>query len=152
MAGTKQSFASMDVDNFNAAYKAFRGKIHTFARNAVHRVPGYEVEDIEQELCYILMRCVRDYDPNKGASFNTLTQASFQRRILDLIRLVNTKSRKATIVYLEQDEVRAAIEHAYGVPSAEDEAMGMEAVRACDPDEVRAALTLTRAEARKLSA
>jgi DNA-directed RNA polymerase specialized sigma subunit len=68
----------------------------------------------------VLMRCVRDYDPNKGASFNTLAQGSFQKKIIDLRRKANTKSRSAVMVYLDQDEVRHAVEGFLTTASAED--------------------------------
>lgn len=98
----------MDPHKFDLAYAAFKGKIRTFSRNAMP-IPGMDIEDVEQELCQTLMRCVRDYDPNKGASFNTLTQGSFQRKIMDLKRKAHTKGRTATLVYLDAEDVREAI-------------------------------------------
>jgi DNA-directed RNA polymerase specialized sigma24 family protein len=109
MVSRPTHFRDMDQENFRLAYEAFKGKIRTFARNAVHSIPGMEREDIEAELLIILARCVRDYDPNAGASFNTLTQGSFQRKIMDLRRKATTKGRTATLVYLDAEEVRIAI-------------------------------------------
>lgn len=138
----------MDPVKFNLAYEAFKGKIHTFARNAVGSIPGLDIEDIEQELCQTLMRCVRDYDPNKGASFNTLTQGSFQRKIMDLKRKANTKSRTATLVYLDQDEVRDAIEGLLGtVSSAEDVAISIYCIDEDVLSHVRRHLTMGQIEA-----
>lgn len=142
-----QDFSRLDHDKFNLAYEAFKGKIKTFSRNAVGTIPGMDIEDIEQELCYSLMRCVRDYDPAKGASFNTLAQGSFQRKIIDLRRKANTKSRSAVIVYLDQDEVRYAVEGFLTTASAEDI---VNAVYGLDEDVlnyVRANLTMGQIEA-----
>jgi hypothetical protein len=37
-----QDFSDLDQDKFNLAYDAFKGKIRTFARNAVHTIPGMD--------------------------------------------------------------------------------------------------------------
>jgi DNA-directed RNA polymerase specialized sigma24 family protein len=145
---TKQDFSQLDPEKFALAYDAFKGKIRTFARNAVHSIPEMDIEDIEQELCYILMRCVRDYDPNKGASFNTLTQGSFQRKIMDLKRKAHTKGRTATLVYLDADEVREAIEgYLTDNCTAEDLALAPYGLDEVTLDWVRAHLTMGQIEA-----
>lgn len=136
--------------NFALAYQAFKKKIHTFARNSSYAIEGYDIEDVEQELCMILAKCVRDYDPDRGASFNTLVQGSFQRRIGDLIRKMNTQSRKTTLVYLEEDEVRLAVEGVFNTCSAESEVMARLSIAALPADKVIKALTLTPAEQRRL--
>lgn len=134
------------VSNYNAAFAAFEKKMHTFARNSVHKIPGYDVDDIVQELSMTLMRVVRDYDPNKGASFNTVAQQSFQNRIRDLIRMVSTKSRTAVMVYLDADDVQRVIEAVYNTHSAEDEVLAREILADMDVDVLRVALTMTPAE------
>ncbi len=118
----KQDPARFD-ECFSAAYAEFRKKMTTFSRNSVHAVKGYDVEDIEQELCIVLARVVRDYDPDKGASFNTVAQQSFQNRIRDLIRQVNTQSRTAIMVYLDVEDVQRVVEAVFNTHSAEDEVM-----------------------------
>jgi hypothetical protein len=100
----------MDQHNYQLAHEAFKGKARTFARNAVHSIPGWEIEDIEAELFIVLARCVRDYDPNMGASFNTLVQGSWQRKIMDIRRKATTKGRTATLVYLDAEDVQVSIE------------------------------------------
>ena len=145
----KQSPAVFDT-NFALAYQAFKKKINTFARNSSYAIEGYDVEDVEQELCMILAKCVRDYDPDRGASFNTLVQGSFQRRIGDLIRKMNTQSRKATYVYLDDDEVRLVVEGAFNTASAEDEVMARLTVAALPVADVTKALTLTPLERKRL--
>lgn len=141
----KQDPANFE-NNFDLAYSAFKKKMTTFSRNAVHRLPGYDVEDIEQELCMVLARVVRDYDPDKGASFNTVAQQSFQNRIRDLIRMVTTKSRTAVMVYLDADDVQRVIEAVYNTHSAEDEVLAREILADMDVDVLRVALTMTPAE------
>lgn len=136
-------------NNFEAAYAAFSGKMRTFARNAIHRLPGYDLEDIEQELAMVLARVVRDYDPDKGASFNTVAQQSFQNRIKDLIRKVSTKSRTAIMVYLDDDDVNTVIENYFATASAEEEALALAALGEIDPEVLQVALTLSPAEKRR---
>lgn len=148
-ADLKQDPASFDA-NFAEAYREFKKKINTFARNSSYAVEGYDVEDMEQELCMVLARTVRDYDPDRGASFNTLFQGNCKRRISDLIRLMNTKGRKATIVYLEAEEVSRAVDSIFRAASAEDEYMALRMLKQYYPHEVQEALTLTKAERRRL--
>lgn len=145
----KQSPALFD-QNFALAYAAFKKKINTFARNSSYAIEGYDVADVEQELCMILAKCVRDYDPDRGASFNTLVQGSFKRRIADLIRKMNTQSRKTTLVYLDEDEVRMAVEGVFRAASAEDEAMARYVIGRIPVEEVLEEITLTPAEQRRL--
>lgn len=148
MVARPKHFRDMNQENFRLAHEAFRGKIHTFARNAVHSIPGMEVEDIEAELMIILARCVRDYDPNAGASFNTLAQGSFQRKIMDLRRKATTKGRTATLVYLDADDVREAIEgFLTDGCSAEELALAPYGLDEHTLDWVRAHLTMGQIEA-----
>jgi RNA polymerase sigma factor (sigma-70 family) len=112
------------VNNFEQAQVAYAGTIRTFARNCVNQLPGYDIEDIEQELLVELWKCVQKYDPNKGASFNTLFQGCARNKVITLLRHVNTKGRKATIVYLEDEAVAAAVAEVEGTMSAEDIALG----------------------------
>lgn len=145
----KQDPALFDA-NFEQAYKAFRKKINTFARNSSYAVTGYDIEDMEQELCMVLARTVRDYDPDRGASFNTLFQGNAKRRISDLIRLMNTKGRKATIVYLEAEDVARAVEGIFQAASAEDEVLARLSVAERPAAEWSKALTITPAEQRRM--
>jgi RNA polymerase sigma factor (sigma-70 family) len=141
-ARSAQDFSGLDHDKFNKAYSAFDGKMHTFARNAIRSGLPMEEDDVVQELCYVLMRCVRDYDPNKAASFNTFAQSSFQRKIIDLKRKSMTKSRTATLVYIDQDEVRAAVDGFLSTASAEDIVTAIYSLDEETLDYVRANLTM----------
>jgi DNA-directed RNA polymerase specialized sigma subunit len=141
----KQNPAYFDA-HFEAAHTMFKKKITTFSRNAVHSLPGMDIEDIEQELCIVLARVVRDYDPDKGASFNTVAQQSFQNRIRDLIRMVSTKSRTAIMVYLDEDDTTNVIQAYLATASTEEEVIAREMINAIDPDVLRVALEMSPAE------
>lgn len=112
--------ATVVYERFEAAQIAHTRTIRTFARNCVNQLPGWDVEDIEQELLVVLWRCAANYDPNKGASFSTLFQGSARNKVISLIRHVNTKGRKTNLVYLEQEDIAAAVNAMYTEGSAED--------------------------------
>lgn len=118
MAGTAEQLTI--ADRFEAAQVDYRGKIRTFARNSVNQIPGFDLEDIEQELLVVLWQCVIKYDPNKGASFNTLFQGCARNKVITLIRHGNTKGRKASVVSLDDEAVRLAVDEADRWGSAED--------------------------------
>lgn len=106
--------------NFELAQIRYEGTMRTFARSCVHRLPGYDVEDVEQELLVVLWNCVMKYDPDKGAGFNSLFQGCAKNKVISLIRHMETKGRKGTVVYLEQDDVNLAVQQMYTEGSAED--------------------------------
>lgn len=111
----------MDLTSkWEAAYEKFRGKTRTLANNAYKQMPGFSREDLEQELLLVLWECVKHYDPNKGARFNTFFQQSAKNRIITLIRHYSTKSRTALIVYLEEDAVRIAADSFLARSDVED--------------------------------
>jgi RNA polymerase sigma factor (sigma-70 family) len=113
----------VSAERWDAAQRAYRGKIRTFARNSVRQLPGYEVADVEQELLVVLWQCVEKYDPNRGASFNTLFQGSARNKIISLIRRYSTQSRKALVMSLDEEAVRTVIEDTLSTSSAEDIAL-----------------------------
>lgn len=117
--------SSTDLSNFEKAQLAYRGTIRTFARNSTYQLPGFDLDDIESELLVVLWRCVLNYDPNKGASFNTLFQGSARNRIIGLIRKAETIKRKAIWINLDDEAVRAAVDERLQVGSAEDSALAM---------------------------
>src|SRR5215218_9180629 len=102
--------SSFDTSNFEQAQVAFKGTIRTFARNCVHQLPGFAQEDIEQELLMVLWLCVQKYDPNKGASFNTLFQGCARNKVISLVRSAQTQKRKALWVNLDAEAVAAEVE------------------------------------------
>lgn len=103
-----------------AAQAAFGNKIKTFARNSFHQVPGFSQEDMEQELLEVLWWCTFDYNPNRGATFNTFVQTSFRNRIGSLIKHANAQKRQAEWVSLDVEAVALAVEHGHPTLSAED--------------------------------
>jgi DNA-directed RNA polymerase specialized sigma subunit len=107
---------------WDAAYKRYKGTIRTFARNFNAQIPLMDIEDIEQELLIVLMRCVERYDPNRGASFNTLFQGCAKRECLSMIRHCNTKSRKALVSSLDVEAVAAEVDALFSADT-EDRAL-----------------------------
>lgn len=116
---------TFDTSNFEQAQIAYRGTINTFARNSVFRLPGFAIEDVEQELLFVLWQCVQKYDPNKGASFNTLFQGSAKNKIISLIRAADTQKRKSVWVNLDDDAVRFEVERLLHQGSAEDSVLAL---------------------------
>lgn len=100
-------------EQWEAAQTAYKGKIATFARNSSYAVPGYDEVDMEQELLIVLWQCVRNYDPGKGARFNSYFQGSAKNRIVSLIRAANTKGRQAEWVSLDVEAVQRAVDEVF---------------------------------------
>lgn len=117
--------------NFEDAQVQYGRKVKTFARNSAYAVPGYTQADMEQELLIVLWECVRNYNPDRGAGFNTYFQRSAKNRIITLIRHASTKGRKADVVTLNDDAVMIAVERIFVCESSEATAMRkMEVVQA----------------------
>lgn len=114
---------------WDAAYTDYKKKIHTFARNSFFSVPGFAVEDMEQELLEVLWWCTFDYHPRNGATFNTYFQTAAHNRISTLIRASTTMKRSADVTSLDIDEVRAAIEEIFLDESAESTALRKISIR-----------------------
>ena len=108
------------LERFEAAVSEHMGSIRTFARNSVRQLPHMSNEDIEQELLVVLWKCVRKYDPDRGASFKTLFQGCARNQVISLIRSANVKSRKGITVSLDDEDVAAAIQGIKAEGSAED--------------------------------
>jgi len=114
----------MDIgEKWELAQAAYAGKVRTFARNSHDSIPGYDQDDVEQELLIVLWECTVAYDPNKGASFNTYFQQSAKNRVISLIRHASTKSRSAVVVSLGIEAVAAAVDECLAITSAEDLAL-----------------------------
>lgn len=110
-------------EKWAAAQTAFSHKINTFARNCYRQIPGYSVEDVEQELLEVLWWCTFDYDPHHGATFNTFFQTSAHNRISSLIRYSEAKKRKAEWTSLEDEAVRSEVEALLASNVVEDRAI-----------------------------
>lgn len=118
---------------FELAHVAWRGKIASYARNALRGanqghargvyIENMDAEEIEQELLSVLWKCVQSYDPDSGATFNTFAQRAFQNQIVSLARKSSAKVRKPTgqVVSLDVEEVRAAIDAYRSAASSEEE-------------------------------
>lgn len=95
----------MEQDNFVLAYDTYRGKIATFTnylsihvgRNlrAWEDLSGWTKDDWNQEFCLVLWRCVRQYDPMKGAKFNSYLFSCLRNRAISITRGMCAKSRMA---------------------------------------------------------
>jgi RNA polymerase sigma factor (sigma-70 family) len=110
-------------ERWEAAQQVYGGKVRTFARNSFRQIPDHDQADMEQEILIVLWQCVQKYDPNNGASFNTLFQQCAKNRIISLIRHYSTKSRTAAVVSLGEEAVAAAVDEYLAVHSAEELAM-----------------------------
>jgi RNA polymerase sigma factor (sigma-70 family) len=108
-------------DRFRQAEKQYQGTIRTFARNCVYQLPDMDLDDICQELLVVLWKCVKNYDPNRGASFNTLFQGSARNHVIGLVRTANAKKRgKDKITTLSDEAFSLAVERMSIEGSAED--------------------------------
>ena len=68
----------------------------------------------------ILWKCVRNYDPDRGASFNTLFQGSARNHCISLMRHGLTKSRNGVTAYLEEEAVAREVDSLIEGNSVED--------------------------------
>lgn len=116
-------------EKWELAQRRYVKTIRTFARNCVNQLPGFDLDDVEQEMLVVLWRCVLNYDPNKGGSFNTLFQGSARNRCITLIRTASTKSRTGVNVSLDVEAVAQAVDEAFNEMSTEDRCMFREEIR-----------------------
>lgn len=110
-------------DKWEAAQRLYGGKVKTFARNSFRQIPYSDLEDVEQELLVVLWECVVNYDPNRGACFNTYFQQSAKNKVISLIRHHQTKSRDGAVVSMSAEAVSDAVDEAISFTSAEELAM-----------------------------
>lgn len=110
-------------EKWTLAQIRYKGTIRTFARNCVHQIPGMDLEDIEQELLVVLWKCVMNYNPDRGASFNTLFQGSARNKCISLIRTANTKGRKGVTASLTDEAVERMVDEVFEQQSTEDTVM-----------------------------
>lgn len=109
-------------EHYIKAQLQYRSVIRTFSRNCYYKLPGFDIEDVEQELLVVLWECVKNYDPTKGAKFNTFLQRSLKNRVVSLIRHAESQKRSANsrTVTLDDGAVRWAVERAQAGTTAED--------------------------------
>lgn len=115
----------MWAERFAQAQPIYRKKIRTFSRKkAMLRViPGYDQCDFENDLLEVLWMACRTYDPNKGASFNTLFWQMAGNHFISLHRKASSQKRVGDYerISLDEDTVRETISELRSDPSAEDE-------------------------------
>lgn len=111
------------AERFEQAQLKYGQKVRTFARNSFNQVPYHDLEDMVQELTIVLWECVRTYNPDRGASFNTFFQQSAKNRVISLIRHYQTKGRAGSTVSLDVEAVSWAVDEFLSDASAEDLAL-----------------------------
>lgn len=116
-------------EKWELAQRRYKGTIRTFARNFVNQLPGYDVEDIEQELMVVLWKTVLGYDPDKGASFNTLFQGNAQRRCITLVRTASTLKRTANLSSLDVEAISRAVDDIMNEADAAETALNRMAIQ-----------------------
>lgn len=115
--------------NFALAHRQNAKLIKTYSRNSFFHIPGFSEDDMEQELLAVLWFAVQNYDPTRGAFFNSYMQQCFRNRISTLRRAVECPKRSAELVSLDVEAVQLAIDTRRSLPSAEDTAVQREDVR-----------------------
>lgn len=76
---------------YNELEEQWRPLIYKFSMK--YTIPGYDVEDIAQELRMILFKADRLFDPNRGTKFITYLYASFNDKIIKLYRDVQGRKK-----------------------------------------------------------
>lgn len=112
-------------ERFGAAYPQYERKIRTYSRCHFKEVPGMGQDDLENELAEVLWAVCLAYDPNYGATFNTLFWQSAGNRLKDLKKAAYRLKRviHTNTTSLDVEGVRYAVEQARLEDSAEDMAM-----------------------------
>lgn len=116
--------------SFEQLLPEYGRKVKTFARNSYYLCPGWNPEDMEQEILEVLWKTSLSYDPSRGVKFNTLFQRNAVNRIISLKRHYSTQSRKAELVSLDIDAVRGAVEEFLTTVDAETRALARMEVQA----------------------
>lgn len=118
-------------ERFHLAYPAYERKIQTFSRIRAKEVPGMGEDDLFNEIAEILWRVCLAYDPNRGATFNTVFWQAAGNRLVDLKKAAFRQCRviHASTTSLDVEAVRWAVEDLTMEDSAEDVLMAISAVR-----------------------
>lgn len=82
-------------------------------KSKTYRIPGFEWQDIAQELDISLWQSLKKYDSKRGASVRTFAVRIMRNKILDLNKAVNRDKRRASTYAtlfseLEPDEFEEA--------------------------------------------
>jgi hypothetical protein len=118
-------------ERFRYAYPAYERKINTFSRIRAREVPGMGQDDLANEIAEVLWRVCLAYDPNKGATFNTVFWQAAGNHLKDLKKAAFRQKRiiHAMTTSLSDEGVQWAVENATLEDSAEDVAMAFAGVR-----------------------
>lgn len=95
---------------FDELYKEWDKKITTMAHRS--NIPGYDPDDIVQELSIIFLKCFQTYNPSMGNKFSTLFYTAARNKLM-------TMFSKATIPKRQQPLGCISMEEAEEVPITE---------------------------------
>lgn len=118
-------------ERFGFAYPAYERKIRTFSRIRAREVPGMGQDDLANEIAEVLWAVCLAYDPDKGATFNTVFWQAAGNRLKDLKKAAFRHKRviHAMTTSLDADGVMWAVENATQEDSTEDIAIAFADVR-----------------------
>lgn len=89
--------------NFELALTDYLPKIRTWGRKSYRSLPGYDLDDFVNEMTEVLWTCVKRYNPNNGAKFNTFFWNCAKNRLVSLQRHYAAKKRAAEVVFLDPE-------------------------------------------------
>ena len=76
---------------YNKLEERWRPLIHKFSTK--YTIPGYDIEDISQELRVVLLRADQLYDPSKGTKFITYLYSAFDSKCKKIYRDVQGRKK-----------------------------------------------------------
>jgi RNA polymerase sigma factor (sigma-70 family) len=76
---------------YNELEKQWAPLIHKFSYKYI--IPGYDAEDLAQELRLVLHRADKLFDPNKGTKFITYLYAAFNAKLITIHRNVQGRQK-----------------------------------------------------------
>lgn len=79
--------------SFDFLDNKYKPLMHKFANK--YSIPGYDIDDIIQELRMSMMKAQEMYDPNKGAAFGTYLQKTFDSKMKSI--WIREQGRKKNI-------------------------------------------------------
>jgi hypothetical protein len=114
-------------ERFQLAYPAYERKMSTFSRIRAKEVPDMGADDLFNEIAEVLWRVCLAYDPNKGATFNTVFWQAAGNHLKDLKKAAFRHKRviHSMTTSLDVDAVRYAVEELTLEDSAEDVAISL---------------------------
>ena len=101
----------------------YEPKIRTFAGKMWRFIPGYEQQDLENDLLEVLWRCTLHYHPDNGANFNTFFWRSAKNRTISIERHAKALRRFAEWVQLDPEAFSLVVDQVISDFSAEEYAI-----------------------------